>query len=59
MRTVGDSATDDQTLTSSNGAEPNEMADPANAPLKPNISVLGFLKNDPGLTLYLPIMRYR
>jgi len=31
-----------RTLTSSNGADPNEMADPANAPLKPNVSVLGF-----------------
>ena len=33
---------DNQTLTSSNGADPNEMADPANAPLKPNVSILGF-----------------
>ena len=43
MRTVGDLVTWSgyQTLTSSNGAEPKEMSDPAKAPLKLIVSVLG------------------
>ena len=61
MRTVRNSVmwSDNQTLTSSNGAEPKEMSDPAKAPLKPTVSALGFPTDIQDLTPVPPAVRYR